>query len=457
MSLHPNQVRYFGGGACLAKHGVVSRRLGTYREGGEEHVGTHTRSSVGRGHGVAGDLMASAVDVLRPSYMYRNGDPTNRVLAILLEEQATNLALRSEDFAHATWNKTRSSITSNADAAPDGTATADRLVEDATASNTHYTYQTGLTISPGANCVASVYVKAGSRSWIRLLIADTASGLNSASVYFNVGAGTVGSTAVAGTGALTASGIEYAGRGFYRCWVSGTIDPTSSDTYMMVLLATADNTSSYTGNGSSYVTLWGAQYETGVNQPTSYIQTTTATVTRNRDNFSVSLDVNTGMNLAIYHRWIEREVPAWSAANTRLWHIGAAGDTLPRMILFRLPAGDQYRTLWEPPAGQVHSSLDVSPIFGDLMEGRTLYDASAGTVQLGLAKALGTETLGSVSSAQPAGSQSVFSARTLWINSVGTTTGVGRQGWLATVIATWGASIGFPNAPTMEDFRGFVA
>ncbi|WP_156920677.1 phage head spike fiber domain-containing protein [Fundidesulfovibrio putealis] len=54
---------------------------------------------------------------------------------LLIEEQRTNLLYPSEDFSNAAWTKTRATITANAAVAPDGTMTADKLVEDTTASS----------------------------------------------------------------------------------------------------------------------------------------------------------------------------------------------------------------------------------------------------------------------------------------------------------------------------------
>lgn len=61
----------------------------------------------------------------------------------LIKNSVVNLLLRSEEFDNASWAKTRvqpfgSGSVANAIAAPDGTLTADKLVEDTTASNNHF-------------------------------------------------------------------------------------------------------------------------------------------------------------------------------------------------------------------------------------------------------------------------------------------------------------------------------
>src|SRR5262249_17493658 len=80
---------------------------------------------------------------------------------------------------------------------------------------------------------------------------------------------------------------------------------------MTVFLATADNTTSYSGDNTSGVYLWGAQVElSSTAYPvSSYIPTTSASVTR-------SLDVTTfsdsswfdGTSMTVYAEWIARNV-----------------------------------------------------------------------------------------------------------------------------------------------------
>jgi len=51
-----------------------------------------------------------------------------------------NTLLNSEDFSSASWNKSRATVTANAATAPNGTLTADKIVED-TATNNHRVFQ----------------------------------------------------------------------------------------------------------------------------------------------------------------------------------------------------------------------------------------------------------------------------------------------------------------------------
>jgi hypothetical protein len=189
-------------------------------------------------------------------------------LGLLIEEQRTNLLLQSQTFDNAAWTKNRSSISANAATAPDGTNTAEKLIED-TATNTHFINQTQTTTA--STHIFSCYLKAGERSWATLYV----SGAN-VGQYFNLSTGTVGSTFV---GAPTSASIISVGNGWYRCAITFT-STTSSDGRIYVAAGDANN--SYTGNGTSGIYIWGAQLEAGA-FATSYIPTVASTVTRAAD------------------------------------------------------------------------------------------------------------------------------------------------------------------------------
>jgi hypothetical protein len=178
-----------------------------------------------------------------------------------------NLLTYSQQFDNAAWTKTRSSISANATVAPDGTTTADKLVEDSTASATHLTFQAA-SVTNGTSYAWSTYAKAGERSIIRML--SLTAGF-AADVYFNLSSGTV-STTVSGTGS-----IEPVGNGWYRCTVVNTA--TSSVSVGLALyLVQSGTTSSYTGDGSSGLYIWGAQLNTGATA-LPYKQTVTQSLT----------------------------------------------------------------------------------------------------------------------------------------------------------------------------------
>jgi hypothetical protein len=200
---------------------------------------------------------------------------------ILVEEARTNSLVQSQDFA-TTWAANRASVTVNATTSPDGTSNADKLVEDATASNTHRVF--GAATTTAVPWTYSVFAKADTRSWLYLRLDRSTGG--TPHVWFNVSAGTVG-TAEPG---WTAS-IQNVGNGWYRC--IATIDAALAGSGQPIIgLAPSDGVFSYTGDGTSGLFIWQAQLEAGTGA-SSPIPTTTAAVTRAADVAAV-----TGLTLA---------------------------------------------------------------------------------------------------------------------------------------------------------------
>jgi hypothetical protein len=202
---------------------------------------------------------------------------TDESLGLLIEEQRTNLLLRSEEFDNAYWEKTNVSASANQIIAPDGTLTADLITEN-TASGFHVA-QRAFTTSAVIYSL-TIFAKAGGRNWLQLRIYD---GTNLHAGFFNLATGAVGTV----TSGVVAT-ITPAGNGWYRCSVtSPSAVLASASGYMQYALGSSDNTPNYTGNGVSGLYIWGAQLEAGA-FPTSYIKTEGSTVTRNADAASMT-------------------------------------------------------------------------------------------------------------------------------------------------------------------------
>ncbi len=180
----------------------------------------------------------------------------------VLRSAAVNLAVRSEEFDNAVWTKTRSSITADSEIAPNGTLTADKIVEDTTASATHLV-SLGSGIIAGNTYTYSVYAKPAGRDWIVL-----SPGGSWGFAWFNISSGTVGTVTSGGSSATAA--IQSVGNGWYRCSVTATAVDNRG---LQILMSTGNNVVTYTGDGTSGVFLWGAQLEAG-SVATNYIPTT---------------------------------------------------------------------------------------------------------------------------------------------------------------------------------------
>lgn len=195
----------------------------------------------------------------------------------LVEEARTNLALRSQEFDNASWSKLRATVTANSAVAPDGTTTADTIVEDATAANSHTVFQ-AITFT-AATYTYSIYLKyIATRAWARLSITD---GTSNFIGYVNIQTGT------AGTLSNATMAIQNVGNGWYRVSITSNAPLLAAAGNCAIGIAEADGDSTFDGDGASGFYAWGAQLEAGA-FATSYIPTTTATVTRAGDSASIA-------------------------------------------------------------------------------------------------------------------------------------------------------------------------
>jgi hypothetical protein len=197
---------------------------------------------------------------------------------LLLEGAGTNLVLRSEEFDNASWFKQRSTISNaNVVTAPDGTLSADRLQEDTTATNSHYCRQSFNSVS-GTVYTWSCYLKNDNRRYARVQLGDGAVAFGSVFANVDLSLGTI-----TGTGSDTlSSSITPASNGWYRVSVTGEAIASLSYAFAYVFLQNTTSTTTYTGDGTSGIYLWGAQLEQS-SYPTSYIPTSGSTATRAAD------------------------------------------------------------------------------------------------------------------------------------------------------------------------------
>jgi hypothetical protein len=208
---------------------------------------------------------------------------TGESLGLLIEEQRTNLLLRSQEFDDAAWVKSSAAVSANQVVAPDGTLSAD-LIQEAAIAGVHYVRFGSVSLTSGATYTASVYVKAKERSSVNLVSYNGASDTIS---VFNLNSYTVTS----GSGS-----IVHIGNGWCKVSQQFTQTTTGANTFAVQIHLNNGSGNNYTGDGYSGIYIWGAQLEAD-SFPTSYIPTTTAQVTRSADAASM-----TGSNFSSWYR-----------------------------------------------------------------------------------------------------------------------------------------------------------
>lgn len=245
-----------------------------------------SRGSTATFTGSNGLIQSAATNAPRFDY-----DPiTLACRGLLIEEARTNLLLQSQNFGTTWWATTGMARTSGF-VAPDGGSQAWSIVPSAT-TDFHRLSQSTSVVS-GTSYTISVYAKANGYNFIRL----EHGGIGVS--QFNLQTGVVTYT----EGSPVTSIINV-GNGWFRCTMSKT--SAAVGPVYIYPLATGAGSQNYTANGTSGVLLWGAQVEEGA-FATSYIPTTTATVTRSADvaqitgsNFTSLWNASAGAAYAVF-------------------------------------------------------------------------------------------------------------------------------------------------------------
>jgi hypothetical protein len=195
-----------------------------------------------------------------PRIDYSNGSCPS----ILIEPQSTNLILQSENFTITPWTTELSPILTVSNTTnPLGIEGAYEIEGNG---DTNSRVQQPLGVLNG-NYSYSCFIKSnGTQTYFRL---KTNTGGRGVTILVNAD-GTMSMYSY--TVDLINKGIYEIGNGWYRVYFSTNI-PDSSNFLQLI-------PDSINGIGSCYI--WGAQVEADIS-PTSYIPTTSATVTRNRD------------------------------------------------------------------------------------------------------------------------------------------------------------------------------
>jgi hypothetical protein len=201
---------------------------------------------------------------------------------LLVEPASTNLCLQSEDI-NTTWSPTRATPTQSTEETPDGDTTNKyiKLVDDGSTGTGTVWVEQSITVAASTKYTASVFLKADQLSFA-LLQAAVYDGGTSGQQYFNLSTGALGTATN-----LDDSKIEAYPNGWYRCSITWTQGATDTAFTFRIWVAEADNDNVVDLDGTSSIFVWGAQVEASP-IATSYIPTTTASVTRNKDDISLT-------------------------------------------------------------------------------------------------------------------------------------------------------------------------
>ena len=265
---------------------------------------TFTRASGGTYVGADGLIKYAGVNEARFDH-----DPvTGESLGLLVEVGSTNQFSWSQDFNNAYWTKLTVSIQSNATVAPDGTLTANKLIEaPSSVGDTSQSFYRFVTPSAG-EITFSVFVKAAEVTQFQLSSYEHSVPSNPVIASFNLTTGTVIST----SGLSISASITPYPNGWYRCSTTGVVAGTYSSWIFRLMKS---GVSVYTGDGTSGLYIWGAQLETvrqeGKGFLTSYIPTQSGARTRGLEYSLIS-----GKNFTDFYNQTEGTIALQYSYNT---------------------------------------------------------------------------------------------------------------------------------------------
>ena len=215
-----------------------------------------------------------------PRLDYSNGTCPS----LLVEPQRTNLALYSEQLNNAEYTVEGGAFSANAAVSPSGFINAELFTENSSNSAHGFYAPVVARGTTGQPLTTSIFAKSNGRRYISLI-----GGFDSGNAYYalyDLQDGVVTSFSNIGSTTYIDSTITNYGNGWYRCTLTGS--STFINRILFSYLAdsptgiSAIGIKTYTGNGTAGVFLYGFQVEVG-SYPTSYIPTTSASVTRNAD------------------------------------------------------------------------------------------------------------------------------------------------------------------------------
>ena len=177
---------------------------------------------------------------------------------------AQNLIIQSQQLDNAAWTKTRVTVTANYAAAPDGTTTADRVLET-TDNGVHE-------IKQAYSKPAAVRLKADGRTEAYLML-DDGTATNRAQIRANLSTGAVPFTDNTGTYTLLSNSVTSLGSGWYLLRITVSVPTGAGNITQTVRLYNAGT--SYVGDTAFGVQAWGMQLQEG-SLLGEYMETTTA-------------------------------------------------------------------------------------------------------------------------------------------------------------------------------------
>jgi len=243
-----------GIGGSIVTNGLTSSAPGTYTQY-IVSTGTFTGWGVRTVGITTGTIDNISVRELPGNHAAAPTDAARPTYGVEPKGGRRNLLTWSEAFSESVWAKTNATVTENTGTAPDGTTTADKLVETAVTGR-HIITSSSFTFVAGVDYAYTIRVKAAERQYVQV---SSSSQATSSFANFDVSAG----TKTAGTTGF--GSIAPDANGFYEITIQFTAAGGSGTISVDALTnpTAGRGLGSYTGDGTSGILIWGAQLELG--------------------------------------------------------------------------------------------------------------------------------------------------------------------------------------------------
>jgi len=312
---------------------------------------------------------------------------------LLIEESRANLVLQSSDFTTASWTKTDTTPTAASGTSPDGTNTATLLTQGSAAASEVLQV---MVVGAGNTVTYSRYVKIGNAQWYMLQIRNGGA-TSFAYAFFDLTNGVVGSTSSGGGFAtLYGSTITPAGGGWFRVTFTVMIGAAFGTAVFASSSVTANGTATPASGGTRYE--WGCQAEVGA-FATSYIPTTTTSLTRNADAVNM-----TGTN---FSNWFNASEGTFALSGSIFVNQGATtvnflqvSNGVSNSVAMVLGMFDLTGPLWQVLNTTTSANLDLGTLTLNTvfnMAGTYKVDSFAGAMNGGTVQTDSTGTIPTVS------------------------------------------------------------
>ncbi|NBX49610.1 hypothetical protein EBT25_06630, partial [bacterium] len=308
-----------------------------------------SRASTGTYFNASGVLTSASINTPRFDHVYSGGQWVSR--GLLIEEQRTNGFLRSNEFSNAaTWFTSNNLVSTDSTTSPDGTI-AFKVTPTTSSSAEKNIFQLA-TIANSLN-THSIYVKSGTQNFIQLMF----TGVDTNYANFNISSGVTGNKSAG----VSSSTISDVGNGWYRISVTLTNSGASGFAIFWINSLTDGRAPSTTSTGSIY--LFGAQYEIG-SFPTSYIGTTTSSVTRSADVCQITgLNFSSLWNATEGSFVIEEDLLSYSIQSSDQRYFAIAGSSNYPSIIVAYDKTNSRMFLYNYPYASNINLSDISSKF----------------------------------------------------------------------------------------------